>query len=749
VAALFVFSIFIGLVVFRRSQRDVHLILSDWTLSLDGRPDRAVRLPAHVDVPDEPLPYRLSSEVGVPESLTGEGFWLIIPRFSGNVELRANGERVAGLEQPAEKVYRANEVQAWKVPSHLLRGPVVRLTLEVEHTYLKSAWIETAPSLRDDASGRRTFRVLRFLDRGLNLFATVMLWAVGLLYCAMALFSRRRNAYGLFVAQLWSASVFTAYNWGVTIDVLGANDFFTIAVMLPVAIASAVYFCEREYGTPRPSLVWVGFVVVCIVGCVVFRTSFLIGRIVGKVTVASVVAGCVRQIWFLTCRVRQPDAPGSTRFALAAWLLLSATAWVDCVHWLGFGEVLGGVHGSALGLSAFCLVQSAGLAHEFMASLDRADRLNDALNDRVRQVERLNAELRHQIQARSDALADTIGRLAARRTVETLVVGTVIDDRYSIEAKLAAGAMGTVYRATRLSDGATVAIKTLNESFDPEMLARFAAEAKFVARIDSPNVVKLHDASVATQGFFYLVLEYIEGGSLRRRMDRHDMTWIRSVLLGIARGLEAIHEKGIVHRDLKPANVLIDDDDGEVAKIVKITDFGISRVGDAIRLSPPLELPEPEVSTLRSGGAQELPDDAVTRSARPYVSRNAMERDPQRESELTRTGHILGTPAYMAPELASDARSAVAASDVFSLAVIAHELIVGKRPHSSEELIAWAFANGPPPRVSEQLTRRGSRRLAAWVKSALSRDPARRPSLADLRDVLAAEAERFARHGTG
>lgn len=752
-ALLFVVAIPFCLTGFSRDRVPVDVVLSAWTLSVDGRADVAVVLPTHLGarVPDERTRYRLSSEVVIPESLQGEGVLLVIPRLAANVELRANGERVEPLEHTAEEGYRGNEVHAWRIPADL-RGSVVRLTLDVDHTWFKSAWLETVPSLRDETSGRRVFALRRFLDHGLNTFATVLLWTVGLLYCAMAIFSRRRNAYALFVGQLWAASAFTAFNWGVTVEVLGTDDILLIGTMLPTAIALAVYFCEREYGTAHPTPVWVALILVCVVGAIYCQSPFLAGPLVGKVTVASVLAGCVRQIWVLMRRARQPDAPRSTRFALAAWIFLSLTAWVDCVHWLGLGEVLDGVHGAALGLCAFCLIESAGLAHEFMASLDTADRLNEALNDRVRQVERLNAELRHQIQARSDALAEAIGRLASRRSVETLSTGTIIDGRYAIDAKLAAGAMGIVYRATRLSDGVTVAIKTLNESFDAEMLARFAAEAKFVARIDSPNVVKLHDASVATQGFFYLVLEYIEGGSLRTRMRRHDMAWIRSVLLGIARGLEAIHERGIIHRDLKPANVLVGDDDGHVAKIVKIADFGISRGGDSGLASPSLVAPEPEASTMRLGPMQELRPDAVTRSAHPErtttpVSRG--ERDPQPESELTRTGHILGTPAYMAPELARDARFAVPASDVFSLAVIAHELIVGERPHSSEELLAWAFANGTPPRVAvAQLTRLGSPRLAVWVTSALSREPADRPSLADLKVALA-DDELLGRQGTG
>ena len=178
-------------------------------------------------------------------------------------------------------------------------------------------------------------------------------------------------------------------------------------------------------------------------------------------------------------------------------------------------------------------------------------------------------------------------------------------------------------------------------------MARFAREAQLISKLDHPNVVRIVDVNVSATGFFYLVVEFVEGLSLLEHRPRFgDLRWATTVLLQIADGLASIHTHGITHRDLKPANVLIAAGAGSQVH-VKIADFGIASTGHISRDAPTLDRPPPGEAS----------------------------------SDLTATGSWMGTPRYMAPELAGGAKSANAASDVFSFGVIAYELLSRSFPY--------------------------------------------------------------------
>jgi eukaryotic-like serine/threonine-protein kinase len=199
-----------------------------------------------------------------------------------------------------------------------------------------------------------------------------------------------------------------------------------------------------------------------------------------------------------------------------------------------------------------------------------------------------------------------------------------------------------VYGVTRLSAGRGFALKVMSGSVSAEAGARFAREAEIAARIDDPHLVKVVDVSGAASGRLYLVMELIDGGSLEEQRGRFgDVPWALQVLGGMARGLRALHAAGVVHRDLKPANVLLTTGRDQ---LVKISDFGISRLDDE---EPPPEREEP------------LGLDSTHVPAR-----------------LTRTGALMGTPAYMSPELASGHRAGPEA-DLFAFGLVAYELLTG------------------------------------------------------------------------
>ena len=147
--------------------------------------------------------------------------------------------------------------------------------------------------------------------------------------------------------------------------------------------------------------------------------------------------------------------------------------------------------------------------------------------------------------------------------------------RYRLLDLRGAGAMGVVFRAHDPELDRTVALKLLRHGEGTEAAARLRAEAQSLARVSHPNVVHVYDAGGAS-GCAFLVMEFVEGGSLRERLRHGRLPWaeLRPLFLEAAQGLEAIHAAGLVHRDFKPENVLIGLDGR-----ARVTDFGLAQAG--------------------------------------------------------------------------------------------------------------------------------------------------------------------------
>jgi serine/threonine protein kinase len=201
---------------------------------------------------------------------------------------------------------------------------------------------------------------------------------------------------------------------------------------------------------------------------------------------------------------------------------------------------------------------------------------------------------------------------------------------YEILSMLGRGGMGVVYKARKTQLNRVVALKMVltGQHADPRELARFVAEAETLASLSHPNVVQLFEAGTH-DGRPYFTLEYVEGGSLEAKVRRHPLPAAEAARLmeQVARGVQAAHDRGIVHRDLKPDNVLLTPDG-----VAKVADFGLAK-------------------RLETGEG------------------------------LTRTGAVLGTPSYMAPEQArGDARAIGPTTDVWALGAILYRVLTGRPP---------------------------------------------------------------------
>jgi tetratricopeptide (TPR) repeat protein len=258
-----------------------------------------------------------------------------------------------------------------------------------------------------------------------------------------------------------------------------------------------------------------------------------------------------------------------------------------------------------------------------------------------------------------------------------MIPGERIGERFEIEREAGAGGMGTVYRARDLSTGERVALKLMHGlgGFDAE---RFAREAEVLAALRHPGVVRFVAYGTTGEGVSYLAMEWVEGEDLRARLERAELTVAESVALGqkIAAALAAVHALGVVHRDLKPENLRLS---GGRVDQVKVLDFGVVR---------------------QSRGAR-----------------------------ATRTGAMIGTPGYMAPEQVRGARDVDARADVFALGCVLFECLTGRPAFAGEQLVAVLakVLLEEAPRVSE-LKQGLPAALDALVARMLAKDPAGRPA---------------------
>jgi tRNA A-37 threonylcarbamoyl transferase component Bud32/TolB-like protein len=267
-------------------------------------------------------------------------------------------------------------------------------------------------------------------------------------------------------------------------------------------------------------------------------------------------------------------------------------------------------------------------------------------------------------------------------------LSVALGDRYSLERELGHGGMATVYLALDLKLHRQVALKVLR----PELAAslgseRFHREIEIAARLSHPHILPLHDSGDAG-GHLYYAMPYVDGESLRQRLEREGQLPIAEVIAivqAVASALTYAHHHGIIHRDIKPENILLarDSEGGPAHPLV--ADFGIARALDA------------------AGGER-----------------------------LTETGLALGTPAYMSPEQASSDRHLDGRSDIYALGCVAYEMIAGSPPFtgsSAQAILARHAVDPVPPLHTVRATIPPA--VEAAIKRTLAKVPADRFATSD------------------
>jgi len=260
---------------------------------------------------------------------------------------------------------------------------------------------------------------------------------------------------------------------------------------------------------------------------------------------------------------------------------------------------------------------------------------------------------------------------------------------YHVVSKIGEGGMGTVYLARHVTLGRPAAIKVLHPSLssNQDMVTRFFNEARAATAVRNPGIVEVFDFGILEDRSAYIVMEYLEGESLgaRIRRGRLSVAATMTIVRAIARALQAAHEQGIIHRDLKPDNVfLVPDPELASGERVKLLDFGIAKLA-------------------------------------PIAG----------EVSQTRTGMVMGTPTYMAPEQCRGAGSVDHRADLYALGCVAYQMMCGQPPFVSDgvgDLIARHLYFPPPPLRS--LCPEIPADVDDLVLVLLQKDPAARPATA-------------------
>jgi eukaryotic-like serine/threonine-protein kinase len=272
---------------------------------------------------------------------------------------------------------------------------------------------------------------------------------------------------------------------------------------------------------------------------------------------------------------------------------------------------------------------------------------------------------------------------AVLKRVDDPLVGQTLAGKYKIEKLIKTGGMGSVYRGRHVLMDKTVAIKVLRSALagDDAVVARFSREAKAASKISHPHAVSVTDFGEAENGVVFLVMEYLDGGTLKEVITKEGPLSLGravEIVRQVSGALDAAHDQGVIHRDLKSENIMLVSHNGD--EWAKVLDFGIAKILQPV------------------GSAA--------------------------DAEITQANLVVGTPQYMSPEQCSQSGALDARSDVYSLGIIVHEMLTGKLPFTGESatVVMMKQVQDPPPSV---LASRSQLPVAVdqVIKRALAKQP--------------------------
>ncbi|MFW5875427.1 MAG: protein kinase domain-containing protein [Myxococcota bacterium] len=724
------------------------LEVPEWTLLPPEGGPREVTLPGHLSsiLPARRSTYRLHARVLVPPWLRHEPLTLTLPHLPGLVEAQGNGKPLTPLDQSHTSVYRTDGMHAFSVPTEMA-GRMIRIDLLVHHQWAQSAWIHEPPRLSASDHGDRAYMGAVAFNRATDVAALVLLLSAGFTYLILFSLERTRRAHLFYAIQLIAAAAYPLFWSGLLQPILGPAEIPLLGVLLAVAAVAGVYCIHAYFDLETPSPAWIVGVGAVAVVAMIAPGPFESTRWVAAAALAVLATAASYLIVRLARIARAPRRPINTLTFLGCWVLLALCMAPDGLYWLGAWSgvpTTGGIHFASFGLATFAFLHTFAVSRELVV-------------ERRTEVEHLSTELQRQVGERSRDLQSAVAQLKywSGGAPRALQPGETIDERYRTVGPLGRGGMGTVYEVQRITDGQHLALKLLQTAGNAAHVARFAREGEIATQVRHRNVVAVRDVGISQTGFMYLVMDLVQGGTLEEARDRFgDAAWALPLLRQVASGLAALHDASIVHRDLKPANVLLEVREGKTR--ARIADFGIANSAAVTVAQQAGTLAEASVSAAAAGG-RSLAGASGAGAAWASYPRAGEDEDtlppesfgsippagssgslPPPGGPLTDAGVLMGTPLYMAPELRRGVNAASPASDVFSFAVLAYEMLAGAYPFAEPPLFD---ATRPDHAVPALPLQDACPSLPDDVAHLLTRcieaPPHERPTAADLAHALA------------
>ena len=664
------------------------LVLALVGCSVDGRPLRNWKLDGGGDVhlPGvlvgralllRELDLVLRADVALEPSERGRDLTIVFDCYHGALALSADGHALVDTGDTGVGEH------SFAVPAALTDRPALALALAA-HQDNSSALVGLGAAPRMTVSSAS--HAVAAFNRHAGLADVVMILTLGLVYGALYLLDRRRKADGAFALGAFSSLTIPLWGLGVLDSVFGSFSTFVTSLASATGGLALIAFLRLSFELgPYPRKI-----------ALIYAVGGALGALgplffpFGSAASVFLIGAQLPLIIHFGPKLARISRGGEKRFDATVILGAMLVASVGFVLG-GLGVVINGAlpfgawHVELLCIPVWGIAQSLTLARQHVA--------------RSRALERTAVELQHQVAERSRELADALAQIADR-AADPIAVDWVVDGRYRVLRRLGAGGMGTVYEVERVSDRERFALKTLRDRDDSaQVMARFAREAQIASELHHPNLVPVVDVGLA-DGRLFLVMPVIAGGSLEAERKRFgDLAWAQPRLAQIAAGLSALHERGIVHRDLKPGNVLLD------RGVARIADFGLA--------SPRARTTERTLS----------------------ISNLALDpTESPRQAALTQAGDVLGTPGYIAPELATGVQDARSSSDLFAFGVLAYEMVSGRAAFHVAPVIdrlAGRTIATPAPLAGKPDA------VAASIMRCLDLDPAKRPTADELARTLA------------
>ena len=669
-------------------ERGNAISLKQWMVGPDP-----IELPAHLPADGPAIVLRRS--VDLPPDFRGQRLTLAFAKLGAPALLLVNGVEAQPLDADGRSTYRVAGAQSFRFTA--VSDSLV-LELRLANTWTQASWIDVVPTLSATDGGDARFRDIRAWNQVTNVLGLSAAFIATLLFFSIFLFDRKRTDAGWFALETLCGGLYPALNLNLLQPLVGTWDVPIAAIAVSGAGVAGIYMMHAFLGRKRPHPIWAIVWGVHAIVSIVFRDPFHATTYSAATSGVFLGVAAVKQI---VGYARERGKPGAITLSLS-WLGLLLLGGVDILAWMGLGRIFGGWQGAGIGIFLIAIAEALNLSRAHVKALSD-------LRGKLEELNALNEELRHQIKARTQELAEGFSREASEAfaSAAQLQPGDLIGNRYRVDALLGSGGMGVVYRATRLTDQRQCALKVIKHARSPSVLARLSREAMVLADVVHPNVVRILDIEVSGSWLPYIVMELIEGQSLDNASARFgDASFGIPVLQQTASALAAVHEKSFVHRDLKPGNIILLYGEERTPRI-KVVDFGLAGL---------LQTDRSSLMRLATTGEH-----------------SSVDTVPRGQGPLTQSGVIFGTPLYMAPEYVAGVKEIGPPADIFSFGIIAYEVLGGRRPF--KELPITAAVHGRPldPEAPlESLCAGLSADVAALLRRCLSANPSERPTALDL-----------------